>query len=228
MFENLILHLKLLSEQIPVGLYALVGGFIEELIAPIPSPLIMTTAGSVLRLQEQGIAALFLVSFLAAFGKTIGSWIIYVVANKSEDLIMLRFGKFLGVTQQDIKNIGKRFDNTWKDDVLLVLLRAVPFIPGAPVAVVCGIVKLNPKRYLRSTLAGTFLRSLVFGFIGYNGLAAYQAIISRFDTIETAGAILFVVFVLALLVWLYSLRKSGGIQGWVKKHFGKGNGRENK
>jgi len=140
MFENLILHLKILSEQIPVGLYALVGGFIEEIIAPIPSPLIMTTAGSLLRLQGYGIIALFLISFLAAFGKTIGSWIIYVVADKSKGLIVLRFGKFLGVTQQDVEKIGKRFDNTWKDDVLLVLLRAVPFIPGAPVAVVCGII----------------------------------------------------------------------------------------
>ncbi len=228
MFENLILHLKLLSEQIPVGLYALVGGFIEEIIAPIPSPLIMTTAGSLLRLQKQGIAALFLISFLAAFGKTIGSWLIYIVADKSEDLIMLRFGKFLGVTQQDVKNIGKRFDNTWKDDVLLILLRAIPFIPGAPVAVVCGIIKLNPKRYLRSTLAGTFLRSLIFGFIGYNGLAAYQAIISRFDAIETTGTVLFVFLVLALLVWIYYLRKFGGIHVWIKKYFGKENGRGNK
>ncbi|MBU2495064.1 MAG: VTT domain-containing protein [Candidatus Omnitrophota bacterium] len=228
MLENLILHLKLLSEQIPVGLYALVGGFVEEIIAPIPSPLIMTTAGSLLRLQGQGIAALFLISFLAAIGKTLGSWIIYVVADKSEDLIMLRFGKFLGVTQQDVEKIGKRFDNTWKDDLLLVLLRAVPFVPGAPVAVVCGLIKLNPKRYLRSTLAGTFLRSLMFGFIGYNGLAAYQKIISGFNALETAGTILFVFLVLALLIWVYYLRKSGGIHAWVKKHFGKGNSRENK
>lgn len=228
MFENFILHLKLLSEQIPVSLYALVGGFIEETIAPIPSPLIMTTAGSLLRLQGQGVAALFLISFLAAIGKTLGSWLIYIIADKSEDLIMLRFGKFLGVTQQDIESIGKRFDNTWKDDVLLVLLRAIPFIPGAPVAVVCGIVKLNLKRYLRSTLAGTFLRSLIFGFIGYNGLATYQAIINRFNTLETAGTILFIFLVLALMVWVYYLHKSGGINDWIKKYFGKKSGRENK
>ena len=220
MFENLILHLKLLSEQIPVGLYVLVGGFMEEVIAPIPSPLIMTTAGSLLRIQSQGIAALFLISFLAAFGKTIGSWIIYVIADKSENLIMLRFGKFLGVTQQDVEKIGKRFNNTWKDDVLLVLLRAIPFIPGAPVAVVCGIIKLNLKRYLRSTLVGTFLRSLLFGFIGYNGLAAYQAVLGRLNTLETAGSILFILLVLAFLVWFYSLRKSSGISTWIKKNFG--------
>ena len=228
MFENLILRLTLLSEQIPVSLYALVGGFIEEIVAPIPSPLIMTTAGSLVRLQGQGIIALFLVSFLAAFGKTIGSWIIYVVADKSEDLIMLRFGKFLGVTRQDVENIGKRFDNTWKDDMLLVLLRAVPFIPGAPVAVVCGIIKLNLKRYLRSTLVGTFLRSLMFGFIGYSGLAAYQAVLGRLNALETAGKIILVLLVVACLVWFYSLRKSGGIHDWTKKYFGKKSDRENK
>lgn len=228
MFENLILRLTLLSEQIPVGLYALVGGFIEEIVAPIPSPLIMTTAGSLVRLQGQGIIALFLVSFLAAFGKTIGSWIIYVIADKSEDLIMLRFGKFLGVTRQDVENIGKRFDNTWKDDMLLVLLRAVPFIPGAPVAVVCGIIKLNLKRYLRSTLVGTFLRSLMFGFIGYSGLAAYQAVLGRLNALETAGKIILVLLVVACLVWFYSLRKSDGIHDWTKKYFGKRSDRENK
>jgi len=68
------------------------------------------------------------------------------------------------------------------------------------------------------------LRSLLFGFIGYNGLAAYQAVLGRLNALETAGTIILILLVLAFLVWFYSLRKSGGIHAWIKKHFGEKGG----
>jgi len=220
MLDSLIVQLKFLSEQIPIGPFVLIGGFIEEIIAPIPSPLIMTVAGSMLHMQQKDVFALIFISALAAVGKTLGSWLIYVVSDRAEDVVMHKFGKWLGVTHKDIESIGKRFDKTWKDDVLLVILRAFPLIPGAPIAVVCGVIKLNPRTYIRSTFVGTLLRSLLFGFVGYAGLANYQVFIDGVNTLETIGKIILVLSVVGFSMWIYYLRKHGGVHNWIQKRFG--------
>lgn len=221
MIENLTTQLKHLSLLVPVEFFVLLGGFLEEIIAPIPSPLIMTLAGSLLYMQQKGMPALIFISLLAAIGKTFGSWLLYIASDKAEDLIMEKFGKWLGVTHKDIESIGKHFDNTWKDDLLLIILRAFPLIPGAPVAVVCGIIKLNPKTYIRSTFIGTFIRSLLFGFIGFGGLAKYQVIIDGINALESAGKLILILGTLGLGLWLYYLRKHGGVQKWIQKHIKK-------
>lgn len=219
MLDNLILQLKNLSERIPIGPFVLIGGFIEEIVAPIPSPLLMTVVGSMVQVQGTGVIMLVSASVLAAIGKTVGSWLIYVVSDKAEDVVMRKFGKWLGVTHKDIESIGKYFDKSWKDDLLLIILRAFPLIPGAPVAVVCGIIKLSPKTYVFATFVGTFLRSLLFGFVGYGGVANYQVLIDSVNAFETAGKIVFVIAVLGFGVWVYYLRKHGGVQAWIQKRF---------
>ena len=219
MLDSIILQIKYLSEQIPIEPFVFVGGFIEEIIAPIPSPLIMTVAGSALHMQQKGVFVLIFISVLAAIGKTLGSWLIYVVSDRAEDVIMHKFGKWLGVTHKDIESIGRYFDKSWKDDVLLVILRALPLIPGAPIAVVCGIIKLSPKTYIRSTFVGTLLRSLMFGFFGYVGLANYQVFMDSVNALETVGKIILTLSVLGVGMWIYYLRKHGGVHNWIQKRF---------
>lgn len=221
MLNELIRQLTLLSEKVPVELYAFIGGLIEEIVAPIPSPLIMTTAGGILHLQGRGILALIFISLLAAAGKTLGAWLIYAVADKAEDILTHRFGKWLGITHRDIESIGRYFDKTWKDDVLLIFLRAFPIIPGAPVAVVCGIIKLNLTTYLRSTFIGILLRNLLLGGIGYGGVANYQTIVEALKVAETAGKVFLVILTLAAIGGFYYLRNHGGLHKWIKKVFAK-------
>lgn len=218
MFDNLINQLKILSEKIPVSLFALIGGFIEEILAPIPSPLIMSIVGTVLYVQQKNFLILIVVCLLSAVGKTFGAWIIYVISDKAEDFAMDKFDKWIGVTHEDIESMGSYFNKTWKDDFLLIFLRAFPLIPGAPIAVLCGVIKLNMKTYIRSTFIGTFLRSFMYGFISYSGLANYQLIVNSINSLELVGKIIFIVLVVALIVWVYFLRKNGGIHNWIQKY----------
>ncbi len=160
-----------LSTKVPLSIYTSIGGLIEEIVAPIPSPLIMTSAGSIA--QEQGQVAMYivLISLFAAVGKTIGAYVIYYFADKAEDIVLTKFGKFLGISHKEVENFGKRFNKTWHDDVLLIFLRAVPIFPGAPVAAVCGLIKLNLRTYIQSTFVGVWIRSMIFGYIGYYGMS---------------------------------------------------------
>lgn len=190
--EYLITLLEKLSESIPLPIYVTIGGLVEEVIAPIPSPLVMTSAGSIAEQQGQTIMYLAFISLLAAFGKTIGAVIIYVFADKAEDLLLTRFGKFLGITHKEIESFGKKFNNTWKDDVLLVILRAVPIFPGAPVAAVAGLIKLNMRTYIQSTFIGVWIRSMIFAVIGFYGMSQLNHYIAG---AEGFGNLIFLIIV---------------------------------
>lgn len=221
MFDGLIDYLRQLSESVPLIPFAFLGGLAEEIVAPIPSPLVMMMVGGMINSQNKGMLMLVMVSFLAAIGKTIGSWLIYVVSDKAEDVVTTRLGKWLGVGEGDLEDIGEYFDNTWKDDVLLAILRAIPLIPGAPVAVVCGIIKLNMVTYLRSTLIGTFVRSLMFGFAGYFGMGYGSKFLEGVELLESAGKIILLLGMVVGVIGFYYLRERGGVDKWIKKQFGK-------
>ncbi|MFC1722448.1 hypothetical protein ACFL0C_02240, partial [Patescibacteria group bacterium] len=126
------------SKVAPIELFSLVGGFLEDVISPIPSPLIMTTAGSLAFAQSKPFIYLVLLSLLAGVGKTAGAIILYYVSEKFEDVFVGKFGKYLGITKEDLVIIGNYFNNTWKDDLLLIILRTIPVFPALPISFACG------------------------------------------------------------------------------------------
>src|SRR3989344_314625 len=94
--KNLETSIGLLAEKTPLEIFSFAGSFIEEVIAPIPSPLIMTTAGTIAHARDYQITYLLFLALLASCGKTAASWLLYVLADKLEDFISSRFGKILG------------------------------------------------------------------------------------------------------------------------------------
>lgn len=201
--EALITTLKNLAETTPLPIYTLFGGLIEEIVAPIPSPLIMMSAGSFVVAQNKTFLYLILLSFLAGVGKTVGSWLIYWVSDKAEDVVMTRFGKFLGISShKDVEWLGDLFDESWKDDLILIFLRVMPIFPGAPVSAAAGFIKLNMKSFIRATFIGTSLRSLLFGAMGYWGISHSSQILSIIDQLETVGLVLFALAGVAVLIFL--------------------------
>ena len=41
------------ADQVPVELFSFIGSFIEEVIAPIPSPIVMIVTGTIAQAQEK-------------------------------------------------------------------------------------------------------------------------------------------------------------------------------
>ena len=209
--EHIISLIKTLATTIPLDVFAFIGSFLEEIIAPIPSPLVMTTAGTLAHTQNHTLLYLFWLALAASLGKTIASWLYYVLADKSEDLVLTRFGKYVGVSHKEVENIGKHFNGTWKDDVILLVLRSLPIMPTSLVSVVCGFIKLNMRTYLQSTFIGYFIRSFIFLYIGYTGMATYGNVSNELVSIESfikvvsgAGLVLF-------WVWIFYKRGKGKI-----------------
>ncbi len=153
---------------------------------------------------------------LATLAKTIGAWLFYVLGDKLEDLAVPRFGKYIGVRHEDLEHFGEHFKGTWKDAVILLILRSIPVMPSTPISLVCGILKINLRAFFVATYIGFYIRNLTFMLLGYTGLAAMGSLMEGIDTAETLFKILIVLAGVGLLGWLYWKRRSGHPARWLK------------
>ncbi|MEE4195191.1 MAG: hypothetical protein V2J07_08335, partial [Anaerolineae bacterium] len=140
--ETMIAWLEQLAGMVSLELFALLGSFIEELVAPIPSPIIMTMEGSMAQVQGVAIPYLLVLASISAFAKTLAGWLLYFVADVAEDWFMTRFGKFFGISHDEIERIGAYISGGWKDSLVLFALRSIPVMPSSPISVTCGAIKI--------------------------------------------------------------------------------------
>lgn len=197
------------SDTVPLPLFVIIAAFVEEVIAPIPSPFVMTISGSLIASQGQTLLYLALMAALGAFSKTVGSYIIYSIADKLEDVLIDKFGRFLGVSHEDTEGIGKMFTKGMRDDVAIFLSRAVPIMPTAPVSVVAGLLKFNLKTYLIASFLGLIVRNLFYLYLGYVGIGALESINDNLKSLETIGYGILFLFLAGLTVWFYKKRRAG-------------------
>lgn len=203
---------------VPVEIFTFFGAFIEEVIAPVPSPVVMTLAGSVAAAQNHAVIFIFWLALVGAFGKTLGALLLYFVTDKFEDFFLARFGKFLGVAHTEVENIGKHFSGSKWDDVILLIIRSLPIVPSAPVSIVCGFIKFNFKSFVTWTFFGTVIRNLFFLYFGYLGISNFEAILEGVTNAETYVGIGIVVAIALFIGWIYLKRKKHADPvAWVKE-----------
>lgn len=226
--QALINWLEALSQQVSVTWFVFIGALVEEIIAPIPSPLVMMLGGSVSAGQGSSIFFILVLALIGALSKTIGSLFIYIISDKAEDVIIDKFGKFLGVSHSDTEGLGKFFGQGKRDDIAIFLMRAVPVMPTAPVSVIAGLIKINLKTYLTSTFFGLFIRNLIYLYLGYMSLGALESLSSGFDSLEKIGYFILAIFSGIVLLWMYRKRSQGSVLtmmdsaiDWAKRIFKK-------
>lgn len=216
LINSLISYLEALSKSVPLPVFSVVGSFIEEVFAPIPSPLVMTLVGTIAETQRLGFLNLLFVASLGSLAKTAASYIIYFIFDKAEDTVIAKFGKFFGVSKNDTEGFGKYLNRGHWDYALIFLLRAIPVMPTSPVSAISGLVKLNLKTFFIASFLGLVIRSLFYIYLGYYGL---HTVATGLDSAESIGKILLLgAVVLGLGFWLNKRRKD---EEFVQKFLGK-------
>lgn len=214
MFDQLESILHAFATAVPVPIFAFVGSILEEIVAPIPSPFVMTTTGTLLAASEAMLSSIIVIALIAAAGKTLGCIVFYILADKAEDVVIKKYGRYLGFSHTQIESIGKHFQGGWKDDVLLVVLRAIPVMPSTPISLVAGFIKLNMRTFIVSSFIGNFIRALTFLYIGYEGLTALN---EGIDSLESIVKILVVLALGAVFAYVYYKRGKGDLHEVIKK-----------
>lgn len=211
MGASLIAFIQNLSVKLPLVPFAFLGSILEEIISPIPSPLIMTTVGSAL--AARAVAPWYLFAgtvFAATVGKVLGYWAIYTIADRLEDVFFKRFGSKLGVSHEQIENFGKRFTRTWRDDVFVFFVRFLPILPSAPITVTAGIIKLPLRNFLFFSFLGTLCRNVMYLVVGYAGLEALRGLFSGFQRTEQYIEVAIGVVLAGLIFWAWRRRRRSG------------------
>lgn len=191
-----------LATSVSLEVFVIVGAFLEELLAPIPSPFVMTTAAVLAQIQGYSWINYAVLILIASAAKTLSSYCVYVAADKAEDVILGKFGKFFGVSHAQVERLGQLLTKSWIDDVLLFLSRALPIVPTFPISVGAGVIKYNVKTYLILTFWGTCVRNLFYLWIALFGWEGFQSI--RQDLWEhplwlAIGLIIFLLIVIGIL-----------------------------
>lgn len=199
--------LETFATQVPLPIFAFVGSVIDEIIAIVPSPLVPITSGSLAFAQNKGFWYLLVIAFFGTFGKTLSTIITYWVADKVEDLLTgSKLGQILGIEEKEIEQLGKLFNGTKKDEIVMIVLRALPFVPTLPVSVIAGLVKINIWSFIITTFIGTYIRFMFYLIIAYEGVKKYEPILR---TMDATGTLVKLSVILAFLGWAFLfLRKN--------------------
>ncbi|MBP9817241.1 VTT domain-containing protein [Candidatus Shapirobacteria bacterium] len=193
--------LRLLAQTLPLEAFIFIGTILEEIVSPIPAPLILGAAGSLAHTQGRHFLYIIILTLIATTAKTLVSWLFYLLSDKTEDFIFKKFGKFLAVKHEDVEKIGAYFNGGWKDDFIIILARAIPVVPTTTVSLVAGFIKLDQSSFVRSTFIGYFIRCFIFIYLGFTGANSVDSLgTDQFDFTSTIiGAILLLALFLLYL-----------------------------
>lgn len=196
--------------HLPLEAFVFLGSFLEEVVSPIPSALIMGVAGSVALMREEPLWFLLLLAAIGNVGKTLGAWFYYFLGDKLEDLFIPKAKKWFGISHQDLENIGKRFvGHHWKDGGVLFLLRLLPPFPTTPVSITAGIIKMDLRVFLLATYAGNFFKDLLYLYIGYAGIAKLHTLWRHIDDVKLVVDVAVLLIIALFLFILYTERGRG-------------------
>ena len=133
-----------------IALLAFLYGIVEEIVVPIPSAAI-----AVAGLLSDPYDIFFMVVVPSAFGSTMGSLALFLT------------GKFAGRKIPDNireNRFYKIVEKAGKDEVSIVLLRSMPFVPFSVVSAVAGASDMKAESYLPATFLGAVVRNSILAF----------------------------------------------------------------
>lgn len=194
---------------LPLGAWGVFcASFIEEVVAPIPSALVQTLSGFIFLKGTFSLAFLanlfFIVVLPASLGVTIGSLFIFALAHIFGKPILVKWGKWLGLSWNDIEKLQQKFDAQKTDEFTLFFLRAIPVIPSVAISAFYGLIRYDLKKYFLYTFLGTCIRATILTLVGWQVGALYYKYANTISRIESY---VFVGIVVAIVIFIvYKLR----------------------
>lgn len=185
-----------------------IGSITEQVIAPIPSSIVVLGASFIimkgLALSFSTFQTLFLtISIPAAAGVTIGSLVYYFISYKIGIPFIERAGKFLGVSLNDIQNVENRVKNSRYDYLFLFGARCLPIIPSIAINLFCGLIRYPLKKYLVITFFGALIQATVLAIVGWQVGTVYLSLV---DDISFLNDIIAIIIVLAIIIYIIKKR----------------------
>ncbi len=176
---------------------------IEEVIAPIPSAGVMLLAGSAL--LSEGFHPFFdlllRVAVPIALGIAVGSLAVFFLSRKFGDAFIRRFGPFLGISMSDLEKMRGMLSRGIGDEIALVVLRFVPFVPSVVIAAFFGLVRMPTLRYLILSFLGSLVRACFLVYVGFMAGELYNTYAGAIARVENTVFAIMIITASVFLVW---------------------------
>ena len=194
-----------------VQMYGALGVFLasvlEEIIAPIPSTLVVFSSAVLLTQGLHGWDAIAVVIFKimipASAGITLGSLFPYFLARIGEKVAVEKFGKFLGLKWSAIESMQKRVEKASSIELAIFVTRAIPGVPSLAVSIFSGLTRIPVRKYMLWSFLGCLPRNLILGLLGWWGGKQYGAGMEILSNLEGHVMAVIVAVIIALAIgWL--------------------------
>jgi len=183
-------------------LAVVLGVLIETVIVPIPSPLIPMAAGFALLEGSSGLQSIFIlivkIGIAGGVTATLANIPFYYLGKLGGIPIVKRFSKYLGIDVDELNNAISILGG--KNPIQLVIYRAVPIMPLSLVSIASGVLEMNIRSFVTSTLIGSVPRYIILGYLGWITRDLYTQLAYTLDNAETALIILIITGIIAYII----------------------------
>jgi membrane protein DedA with SNARE-associated domain len=174
-----------------------IGVMIEQIIIPIPSPMIIMGAGAILvspglSIPNAFLQILWVIVLPGTIASTLGSYIGYTISYYGGKALVVRFQRFLGVDWNQIENLEKRFRGK-KEALSIFFSRAIPVFPISLVSILAGLLRIPIRPFTICTFLGSIFRCFFLAFFGWWIGATYEKAATHLDSLETIVSILMLI-----------------------------------
>ncbi len=192
-----------------------IGGIVEQIIVPIPSPIITMSGGAFLISHNVSIFQALLeiiskVSIPYSIGAVIGTSMVFLIAYFGGRPLIDKFGKYVGISWALIEKIRADFQKTIRDELFIFIAVIIPVVPVSLMSGFCGAFRFKPTKFYPIMFLALIVRSVILGFIGFQMGEAFTGLANGLDKIES---ILTVVGAGLILGFLFLKREK-----WLKKN----------
>ena len=160
----------LMTDYLYVGVF--LAALIETVIPPIPTMAVFPTAGFIASQNGLGLLELFFLGILGGLGASIGSTVIYLIALKLGRTALLKYLKYVKVSEKKLVRVEKWFQKY--GDKAVLFGRMVPVFREM-ISIPAGLLKMKLAKFLAYTILGSCGWSMTLIFIGYYlGIASLE------------------------------------------------------
>jgi len=152
----------LMTDYLYAGVF--LAALIETIIPPIPTMVVLPTAGFIASQNGLELPELFLLGIVGGLGASIGSTVIYLIALKLGRTALLKYLKYVKVSEKKLTRVECWFQKY--GDKAVLFGRMIPVFREM-ISIPAGLLKMKMPKFLAYTVLGSCGWSITLIFIGY-------------------------------------------------------------